>query len=158
MMHLCFLSSDENYKNHTFLNLTGKVRSSGKWTKTRAMVDSGCTSTGIIDTEYAKKRQLNIRKLERDMPTRGFNGSVSWITHYVVIKLRLGRHLERLFLYVHPTKDDYDIILGHEWLKRHNPRIDWIDEMVKFDTQYCRSNCLHGLSWYVHAHDYLNMT
>src|SRR5437667_1473928 len=50
------------------------------------------------------------------------------------------------------------MILGFQWLKRHNPRIDWIHETVKFDTQYCRSNCLHGLSWYVHDHDYMNTT
>ena len=29
---------------------------------------------------------------------------------------------------------------------------------MKFDTQYCWSNCLHKLSWYVHNHDYMNMT
>jgi RNase H-like domain found in reverse transcriptase/Reverse transcriptase (RNA-dependent DNA polymerase)/Integrase zinc binding domain/Integrase core domain/Chromo (CHRromatin Organisation MOdifier) domain/Aspartyl protease len=138
--------------------MTGEVQSLGKWSTTNAMVDSGCTSEGIIDTEYAKKRHLNIRKLERDLPARGFNGKVSWITHYVVVKLRFGRHLEHLSLYVHPTKDDYDIMLGHAWLKRHNPRIDWINETLKFDAQYCRSNCLHGLSWYIHAQDYSNTT
>ena len=29
---------------------------------------------------------------------------------------------------------------------------------MKFDTQYCWSKCLHELSWYVHDHDYMNMT
>ena len=28
---------------------------------------------------------------------------------------------------------------------------------MKFDTQYCQSNCLHRLSWYVHNHNYTNM-
>ena len=158
MMHLCSLSSDENYKNHTSLNLTDEVWSSEKWTKTWVMMNSECTFTGIIDTEYMKKQQLNIWKLKCDMFTREFNRSVFWIMHYVIIKLCLSRHLECLFLYVHSMKNDYDIILEHKWLKWHNLWIDWIDETVKFDTQYCWSNCLHDLSWYVHTHDYLNVT
>ena len=29
---------------------------------------------------------------------------------------------------------------------------------MKFDTQHCWSNCLHDLSWYIHNHDYTNLT
>ena len=29
---------------------------------------------------------------------------------------------------------------------------------MKFDMQYCQNNYLHELSWYVHTHDYSNMT
>ena len=28
---------------------------------------------------------------------------------------------------------------------------------MKFDIQYCWSNCLHELLWYVHNHNYMNM-
>ena len=133
MMCLCSLSSDKNYKNHMFLNLTDKVWSSEKWTKTWVMMNSECTSISIINTEYMKKWQLNIQKLKHDMFTRKFNRSVFWIMHYVIIKLCLSRHFEHLFLYVHSMKNDYDIILRHEWLKWHNSWIDWIDEIVKFD-------------------------
>jgi hypothetical protein len=59
-MRLCSLSADNDYRNHTSLDLTGEIRSRGKWTKTRAMVDSGCTPLGMIDTEYAKTQKLNI--------------------------------------------------------------------------------------------------
>ena len=44
-----------------------------------------------------------------------------------------------------------------QWLKWHNSQIDWIHKIVKFNMQYCQSNCLHRLSWYVHDHDYMNM-
>ena len=40
------------------------------------MINNECTFTDIIDTEYAKKQQLNIQKLEHDMLTREFNRSV----------------------------------------------------------------------------------
>ena len=49
------------------------------------------------------------------------------------------------------------MILRFQWLKWHNSWIDWIHEIVKFDMQYCWSNYLHELSWYVHDHDYMNM-
>ena len=50
------------------------------------------------------------------------------------------------------------MIFEFQWLKWHNSWIDWIDKIVKFDTQYYWSKCLHELSWYVHNHDYTNMT
>ena len=157
-MCLCSLSTNKDYKNHTFLNLTGKVQSCGKWIKTQAMIDSGCTSKGLIDTEYVKKHHLNIQKLEHNMPARDFNEKMTWITHYVLVKLWFGRHVEYIQLLLHDLKEDYNLILRFQWLKLHNLLIDWIDKTVKFSSQYCQSNCLHKLSWYVHTHDYTNMT
>jgi len=59
-MHLCSLSTNEDYKNHTSLNLIDKVQSCSKWIKTQAMIDSGCTSKDLIDMKYAKECHLNI--------------------------------------------------------------------------------------------------
>ena len=92
------------------------------------------------------------------MPTRGFNGKVSWIMHYIVVKLQLDKHVEIIQLFLHSTKNNYDMILGHKWLKQHNLRINWINDTLKFDIQYCWSNCLHSLSWHTFGHDYTNTT
>ena len=52
----------------------------------------------------------------------------------------------------------YKMILGHGWLKRHDPLISWVKETIKFRTTYCRSHCLKNYLPYEHAHNYLNLT
>jgi hypothetical protein len=46
------------------------------------------------------------------------------------------------------------MILGYEWLNRHDPSISWVKETLKFHTTYCRSHCLRHHVPYEHAHDY----
>jgi hypothetical protein len=120
------------------------------------MIDSGATSVGFIDETYAKTRHLNLRKLDRPRGLRGFDGKPSIhgaITHYALAKLRISEHLEYARLFVTPLKH-YDVILGYEWLKRHDPSISWVKETLKFHTTYCRSHCLRHHVPYEHAHDY----
>ena len=89
---------------------------------------------------------------------KDFNRKITWITHLIIIKLWFDKHVEHVELYIHDLKNNYDMIFRFQWLKWHNSWIDWIDEIVKFDTQYYWNKCLHRLSWYVHNHDYTNMT
>ena len=94
MICLYSLSNDKDYKNHTSLNMTGEAWSLGKWIKINVMIDSRCTSNDIIDLEYTKTQHLHIQELEYIMPTRGFNGKVSWIKHHVILRLWFDKHLE----------------------------------------------------------------
>jgi transposase InsO family protein len=124
------------------------------------MIDSGATSLGFIDTNYAKERHLNLKKLDRPRGLRGFDGKPSIhgdITHYALVKLRIGKHLEYIPLFATPLKR-HEVILGLEWLKKHDPSISWIKETLKFHTSYCRSRCLRHHLPYQHAHDYSNST
>ena len=49
------------------------------------------------------------------------------------------------------------MILEFQWLKKHNSWIDWVNEILKFDTNYYLQHCLWHHLLYVHAHDYMNM-
>ena len=60
MTCLCFLNIDNNYRNHTFFNLTDKVWSQEKWVKTQALIDSRCKSMSTIDMKYVQKQCLQI--------------------------------------------------------------------------------------------------
>ena len=62
------------------------------------------------------------------------------------MKLQFDKHVEHVELYVYDLKNNYNMILEFQWLKQHNSWIDWIDKIMKFDTQYCQSKCLHELS------------
>jgi hypothetical protein len=115
---------------------------------------------GFIDTNYAKTRRLNLKKLDKPRGLRGFDGKPSIhgeLTHYALVKMRMGEHLEYVSLFVTPLKQ-YKMILGHRWLKRHDPSISWVKETLKFRTTYCRSHCLKHHLPYEHAQDYSNST
>ena len=62
------------------------------------------------------------------------------------MKLQFDRYIKHVELYVHDLKNNYDMILEFQWLKQHNSQIDWIDEIMKFNTQYYWNKCLHELS------------
>ena len=110
MMHLCFLSINKNYKNHTSLNLISKIWSQRKWIKTQVLIDSRYESMSTIDMKYMQRQHLWIWKLEHHMILRNFNEKVTWITHLVIVKLQFDRHVEHIELYVHDLKNNYDMI------------------------------------------------
>ena len=46
------------------------------------------------------------------------------ITHYVLLTVGVGKHAEKLWCAV-TCLGKVPLILGHDWLKKHNPNIDW---------------------------------
>ena len=36
----------------------------------------------------------------------------------------------------------FQLVLGFPWLKRHNPRIDWAEGVLRFDSLLCTSTCV----------------
>ena len=111
MTHLYFLSIDNNYKNHMFLNLISKIQFKEKWIKTWALINSRCKSTSMIDMKYVWKQHLKTWKLEYNMTLRNFNDKIILITYMIIIKLQFSKHVKYIKLYVHNLKNKYDMIL-----------------------------------------------
>ncbi|KAI3638678.1 hypothetical protein MIR68_003176 [Amoeboaphelidium protococcarum] len=66
------------------------------------------------------------------------------------LQLHIGEHIETITFLV--TQLSQDIILGMSWLKQHNPLIDWIQEKVTFNSDFCVINCVvHETSVYSNA-------
>ena len=63
------------------------------------------------------------------------NGS---ITDYVFLRLSVGNHMEQLEFAV-ADLGTHDLFIGHEWLKLHNPNIDWKTLKIRFDQ--CPKEC-----------------
>ena len=78
--------------------------------------------------------------------------------YYVYVKLQLEKHLKYIFMYLTDLKNKYNMILKFQWLKKHNSQIDWINEILRFDTNHCLWHCFWHHLLYVHAHDYMNTT
>ena len=74
------------------------------------------------------------------------------------MKLQLEEHLEYVFMYLTNFKNKYDMILELQWLKKHNSQIDWINETLRFHTTHYLQSCFWHHLFYVHVHDYSNMS
>jgi len=87
-----------------------------------------------------------MERLPRDIVVRNVDNtknSLSSIHHKVYLAVKVNRHLEvTRFLVTNIGTDD--IILGHTWLRKHNPAINWRKSLLRF-TQ-CPPSCSLSLS------------
>ena len=105
-----------------------------------ALVDSGCTGSSI-DAGYVQAKGLNTQPLSRPVSVYNTDGTLNnsrSITHTVTLRLTIGQHSEHITFGV-TNLGKSDLFLGHEWLKYHNPTIDWEESTLKFDR--CPKRC-----------------
>ena len=125
------------------VKLVGKL--SGKEISARALLDSGAKGL-IIHEDYAKKNNLTLRTLAKPLPAQNVDGSENTnglIRHTTIQHLRIqdnsgNKHDERAEFYV-TNIGDYDVILGTDWLRFHNPEVDWAKD--QFALNRCPPSC-----------------
>ncbi|SJL17461.1 uncharacterized protein ARMOST_21012 [Armillaria ostoyae] len=108
---------------------------------TRGLVDSGCTSSAI-NHAFVQKHHLDTVKTAIPIIVYNADGSRNKggdITEYVEVHLTIGNHEERIDLAV-TNLGAKDLYLGHDWLKRHNPVINWETGTVIFGRCRCIKN------------------
>ena len=91
-----------------------------------ALLDSGATGC-FVDKSWALDRRLQLSKLVKPVPVLNDDGTRNQegdITHYVLLTVGVGKHAEKLWCAV-TCLGKVPLILGHDWLKKHNPDIDW---------------------------------
>lgn len=107
---------------------------------TKALIDSGCVGS-CIDRKFVESNKLTIHPTALPIPVYNADGSRNQdgsITGFVTIRLKIGDHAEVMDLAVTQV-DSADIFLGHDWLKAHNPSIDWAASTIVFDR--CPASC-----------------
>jgi len=116
----------------------------GEMKSVSSFMDSGATGE-YIDCHYAKSNRLHTRKLSEPIPVYNVDGTLNEagsITEVVDLILRYQNHSEwTLFAVTGLGKQK--LILGHSWLRKHNPEIDWVTGEVKM-SRYpprCCSGC-----------------
>jgi len=94
-----------------------------------SLVDSGATGE-LIDRHYAKSCRFNLLKLSKPIPVYNVDGTLNEagdITEVVDFILHYKNHSERT-LFAVSNLGKQKMILGHSWLRKHNPEIDWLQE------------------------------
>ena len=99
----------------------------------RTLIDSGSTDS-FLDTEFANSLHLFKNRLKQPLRLTLFDGSsAGYIREFVTIPIRFpsGKRMSIDFLL---TKLDPSChaVLGHRWLARYNPSIDWSRGIISF--------------------------
>jgi len=91
-----------------------------------ALLDCGATGS-FIDRDFVHSKGINTWTLSHNIPVFNVDGSpnkAGQISEVVDIVFCYKTHSERIFLAV-SRLGKQSLILGYDWLKDHNPRIDW---------------------------------
>jgi hypothetical protein len=103
----------------------------------------GCTITGLINSSatgrFINESLVEERGMEREplpipVPVYNPNGMLNkggLITHVVRLRLTVQDHTEVFPLAITDTGKS-DVIIGYNWLQKHNPEINWEKGELKF--------------------------
>ena len=109
-----------------------------------ALLDSGATRL-VMSSEFAKKQDFKLRKLERLMNVRNVDGSLNKerpIENTVEVNIYYQGHRKRTEIDVIGGQK-WTVILGMLWLACHNLEIDW--RMGEVKMMRCPEEC--GEQW-----------
>lgn len=120
--------------------IQAKTLDTGQACKVQALIDSGATGS-FIDTTFLKSQHWNTRELEFPISVINVDGTTNSsgkITEAIDLTITFEEHREKMtFCVVDLGKNQ--MILGHDWLKRHNPVIDWVKGKIEF--KHCPAPC-----------------
>jgi hypothetical protein len=107
---------------------------------TQALIDCGATGC-FIDIEWAKLNNIPTCPLTNPIPVYNVDGTANdagMITDITDVVLRYQNHSERTQLAV-TRLGKQSMILGYNWLRNHNPEINWQTKEVKMSR--CPQQC-----------------
>jgi len=108
--------------------------------ETFALIDSGSTGS-CIHRRFVEENRIPTKKLPHPIPVYNADGTLNKngdITETVTLEMIIQDHKEEITLAV-SNLGKADLFLGHEWLKLHNPTIDWSKSRIELDK--CPSHC-----------------
>jgi len=109
----------------------------------KALLD--CRATGsFIDRDFVRSKGMNTRTLLCNIPVFNIDSSpneAGQISKVMNVVLRYKTHSERMLLAV-SRLGKQSLILGYDWLKDHNSRIDW--EKGEVEMTRCLLRCERG--------------
>lgn len=98
----------------------------GEMIQLSALIDSGATGM-FIDEQFVQEQGWNLDEVSRPIPIFNIDGTLNAngnVKHTIDLALEIQGHRERATFTV-TRLSGVKLILGHSWLKQHNPRINW---------------------------------
>ena len=122
------------------LNMQANIKTkNSKKLKVKALVDSGCTHTGI-DEQLVKDKKIPTKSIDFSFEVFNADGTKNGeMTKVVPLEIEINRHKETLEAAV-TDLDGTDMFLGYDWLVKHNPEVNWKNGIIKF--MRCSENCM----------------
>ena len=106
--------------------------------KVKALVDSGCTHTGI-DKQLVKNKRIQMKLINFFFEVFNTDGTKNReVTKMASLEIEINGHKETLEAAV-TDLDRMDMFLGHNWLVKHNLEVNWKNRTIKFTR--CPGNC-----------------
>jgi len=106
--------------------------------KVKALVDFGCTHTGI-DEQLVKDKRIQTRPINFSFKVFNADGTKNGeITKVAPLEVEINGHKETLEAAV-TDLDGMDMFLEHDWLVKHNPEVNWKNGIIKFTR--CPGDC-----------------
>jgi len=95
----------------------------GKSLKVKALVDSGCTHTGI-NKQLVKNKNIQTKKIDFSFEVFNADGTKNGeVTKVAPLEVEINGHKKTLEAVVMDL-DGMDMFLGHDWLVKHNPEVN----------------------------------
>jgi len=90
----------------------------------KALVDSGCIHTGI-DKQLVKDKKIPTKHINFSFKVFNADGTKNGeVTKVAPLEIKIDGHTEQLEAAV-TNLDRTDMFLGHDWLVKHNPEVNW---------------------------------
>ena len=105
----------------------------GKNLKVKTLVDSGCTHMGI-DKQLVKEKRIQTKPKPINFSFEVFNTNRMKnreITKMAPLEIEINGHKEQLEAVV-TDLNRTDMFLGHDWLVKHNPEVNWKNGTIQF--------------------------
>jgi len=121
------------------LNVQANIKTkNGKKLRVKVLVDSGCTHTGI-DEQLVKDKRIQTKPINFSFEVFNADGTKNGeVTKVAPLEVKINGHKETLETAV-TDLDGTDMFLGHDWLVKHNPEVNWKNGIIKFTR--CPEDC-----------------
>ena len=119
-------------KDCTSINVELIRQDIGTGVEIDGLVDSGATDQ-FVDEDYVQEQKLPRIKLERAIPVYNVDGTLNAsgsITEKCAVTMRYQDHYESVQFFI-TRLGKKKLIVGHTWLRKHNPEIDWVTGKVR---------------------------
>ena len=111
----------------------------GKKLEIKTLVDSECTHIGI-DEQLVKDKKIPTKPINFSFKVFNADGTKNGeVTKVAPLEIEIDRYTEQLEAAVTDLDRTY-IFLGHDWLVKHNPEVNWKNSTIQFTR--CLGYCI----------------